>query len=213
MASKSDKSPCERLPSQRPRSTVLIVDDQQRNLQVVANELSAEGLEIVLADSGTSALERVDARLPDLILLDVLTPDMDGFEVCRRLKEQPKSSNIPIIFLSVADETDIIVRAIEAGGVDYVTKPFNKAELLSRVRSHLALKSARDQLEELLEQRAEFIGMLAHDLKNPLFGVRFSAQLLGEMKSELPEKAQKLSASVQDGADRMFEFILAFQTE
>ncbi|MEZ5326219.1 MAG: hybrid sensor histidine kinase/response regulator [Verrucomicrobiales bacterium] len=213
MPTESDKSPCERLPARHPKSTVLIVDDQQRNLQVVATELSAEGFEIVLADSGPSALARVDARLPDLILLDVMMPGMDGFEVCRLLKEQPRSADIPIIFLSAADEKDIIVRAIEAGGVDYVTKPFNKAELLSRVRSHLALKSARDQLEVLLEQRDEFIGILAHDLKNPLSGVRFSAQLLQEIQSELPEKAARLSSSILEGSERMFQFIEHFLSE
>jgi two-component system sensor histidine kinase/response regulator len=213
MAEANDESPCEKLPARPPKSSVLIVDDQQRNLQVVATELAAEGFDIVLADSGQSALDRVEARLPDLILLDVMMPNMDGFEVCRRLKDRPLSAEIPIIFLSAADDKDIIVRAIEAGGVDYVTKPFNKPELLSRVRSHLALKSARDQLQQLLDQRDEFMGILAHDLKNPLTGVRFSAQLLEEMKSELPPKAQKLSSSVLEGADRLFEFIEHFLSE
>lgn len=209
----SSQSPCEQLPEKPPKSSVLIVDDQQRNLQVVATELSSEGFDIVLANCGQSALERVDARVPDLILLDVMMPDMDGFEVCRQLKARPITAKIPIIFLSAADEKDIIVRAIEAGGVDYVTKPFNKAELLSRVRSHLALKSARDQLEELLEQRDEFIGILAHDLKNPLSGILFSAQMLEEMSAELPEKAQKLSARVLEGTNRVFEFIEHFLSE
>ena len=117
-------------------------------------------------------------RLPDLILLDVLMPGMDGFEVCRRIRENPEWKDIPIIFLSAADDKDLIVRALEAGGVDYVTKPFNHAEMLSRVRTHLALKMTRDRLKQLAEDKDELLGILAHDLKNHLGGMQMSAQPL-----------------------------------
>src|SRR6185436_17616312 len=123
---------------------------------------------------------RLTIRLPDLILLDVLMPGMDGLEVCRKIRENPAWNDIPIIFLSAADDKDLIVRALEAGGVDYVTKPFNHREMLSRVRTHLALKAARDKLKHLEEDKDELLGILAHDLKNHLGGMQMSANLLRE---------------------------------
>jgi two-component system sensor histidine kinase/response regulator len=86
-----------------------------------------------------------------LVLLDVLMPGIDGFEVCRRIRAQPELDNLPVIFLSSADDKEFVVRALGAGGVDYVTKPFHKEELVSRVRTHVALKVARDSLLQLAE--------------------------------------------------------------
>ncbi len=95
-------------------------------------------------------------------------PDMDGFEVCRRIREHADWAEIPIIFVSSADDKDLIVRGFESGGVDYITKPFNHAELISRVRTHIALKAARDELKQLAEDKDELLGVLTHDLKNHL---------------------------------------------
>ena len=92
--------------------------------------------------------------------------------VCRRIRENPDWKDIPIIFLSAADDKELIVRALEAGGVDYVTKPFNHKEMLSRVRTHLALKAAHDRLKQLAEDKDELLGILAHDLKNHLGGIQ-----------------------------------------
>lgn len=197
-------------PLPREKPVVLIVDDQTRNIQVVGSTLVAAGYEVLPATSGEQALQRLHAKLPDLILLDILMPKMDGFEVCRQLQENPEFSEIPIIFLSAADEKDVIIRALEAGGVDYITKPFNKAELLLRVRTHVELKEARDRLRELLQMREEFLGILAHDLKNPLTAIRFSAQLMMERSSEVPPQFQKLTASILEGSNHMFEFIDQF---
>src|SRR6266567_75225 len=125
---------------------LLVVDDQEANLQVLGTILGRLGFDIVPALDAEQALRRLAARPVDLILLDVLMPGLDGFEVCRRIRANPAWTDIPIIFLSAADDKNLIVRALESGGVDYVTKPFNSAELLSRVRTHLALKTARDRL-------------------------------------------------------------------
>ena len=127
---------------------------------------------------GATALKRVALRLPDLILLDLLMPGMGGCEVCRQFKENPDWKDIPVIFLSAADDKDLIVRALDAGGVDYITKPFNQAELISRVRTQLALKTARDRLKQLAEDKDELLGILAHDLKNYLGGINMSAELM-----------------------------------
>ena len=113
-------------------------------------------------------------------------PGIDGLTTCRRLKADPRWADLPVIFLSAADDKNLVVQALESGGVDYVTKPFNKAELLSRVRTHLALKKARDELRHLAENKDELLGILAHDLKNHLAGMKLSAGLLSERADDLP---------------------------
>src|ERR1700744_1336307 len=129
-----------------PPARILVVDDQPANVQIVGSILGRLGHEIIPASDGATALKRLAVRPADLILLDVLMPGMDGFEVCRQIKEISASSHIPIIFLSAADDKELIVRALNAGGVDYITKPFNQAELISRVQTQLSLKTARDRL-------------------------------------------------------------------
>lgn len=177
--------------------------------------MAALGFEVMAAMSGEQALSRVKNRIPDLILLDVCMPGMDGVELCEKLKANPETADIPIIFLSAADETNIVVRALEAGGVDYVTKPFNKAELLARVRTHLALKQTRDDLADLLNRQEEFINTVAHDLKNPLGGVKFSALMLTENaeKSGLPERTLRLANAIKEGTDRALGIIDHLLTE
>src|SRR6267142_6954464 len=153
---------------------ILVVDDQPANIQIVGSVLGKLGFEIIPAADGATALKRVALRTPDLILLDLLMPGMGGIEVCRQLKENPGWKDIPVVFLSAADDKDLIVRALDSGGVDYITKPFNQAELISLVRTQLALKTARDQLRRLAEDKDELLGILAHDLKNHLGGMHMS---------------------------------------
>ncbi len=146
------------------------------------------GCEIIPAADGATALKRVALRPPDLILLDLLMPGMGGCEVCKKLKENSDWRDIPVIFLSAADDKDLIVRALDAGGVDYITKPFNQAELISRVRTQLALKMARDQLKQLAEDKDELLGVLAHDLKNYLGGMNMSAGLLRDQAARFHDE-------------------------
>ncbi|MCK4766428.1 MAG: response regulator [Candidatus Aminicenantes bacterium] len=131
---------------------ILVVDDIQRNLQIVANFLEAENFRLSFAENGEQALKMVSRTLPDLILLDIMMPGMDGFEVCRRLKASPGTRDIPIIFLTGRAESEDLIKGFEIGGVDYVTKPFKGAELLARIKTHLELKHAREALKEKNEQ-------------------------------------------------------------
>src|ERR1700684_3715713 len=108
---------------------ILVVDDQPANIQIIGTMLGALGHEIVPAADGLTALKRMAMRAPDLILLDLLMPVMDGFEVCRQIKADPNWREIPVIFLSAADDKELIVRALDAGGIDFITKPFSHAEL------------------------------------------------------------------------------------
>lgn len=197
--------------SESPLARILVVDDQETNVRVLGTMLGQLGFEIVPVTSGEQALRRLAGHPADLILLDVLMPEMDGFEVCRRIRGQPKLAEIPIIFLSAADDKTFIVRALDAGAVDYVTKPFNQAELVSRVRTHLALKQARDRLRQLAEDKDELLGILAHDLKNHLGGMQMSAQLMHDRATELAEsRLKRMSANILNASNQMFAFVKEF---
>lgn len=190
---------------------LLVVDDQESNIQVVGAALGKLGFEILPATGGIQVFQRLAVRRPDLILLDLLMPDMDGFEVCRRIRENPEWTEIPIIFLSSADDKSLIVRALESGGVDYITKPFNQAELVSRVRTHLALKRARDELKQLAEDRDELLGILTHDLKNHLGGMDMSAQLLCDRTEALADPKLRLMAeNISHSSSQMLMFVKEF---
>jgi two-component system sensor histidine kinase/response regulator len=169
------------------------------------------GHEIIPAGDGATALRRVAVRLPDLILLDLLMPVMNGYEVCRQLKSNPDWKEIPIIFLSASEDKDMIVQAFDAGGVDYVTKPFNQAELVSRVRTQLALKAARDQSKQLAEDKDELIGILAHDLKNYLGGIQMSAELMsGQIARFKDERMTQLSENMIRSSSLALAFVKEF---
>lgn len=129
---------------------ILIVDDTPSNIQTLAAVLKETGYQISVATNGRQALEVLSRTHPDLILLDVMMPEMDGFETCRRIKESPDWRSIPVIFLTSKTETTDIVRGFELGAVDYVGKPFNTHELLARVNTHLTMDRLRRENEELL---------------------------------------------------------------
>lgn len=191
----------------RNSGTILIVDDQERNIQVVGTTLSAFGFDFMTASSGEQALERVQARTPDLVLLDVMMPVMNGFDTCQKMRTLPGMENVPVIFLSADDEKNTIVRALECGGVDYVTKPFNKAELLARVRSHLELKKTRDRLVELNNSREQFIEVMAHDLKNWIGSAKMNAMLLEERAATIPEPLNRAPGSMVESLGMALAFI------
>jgi two-component system sensor histidine kinase/response regulator len=197
---------------QAEKPTVLVVDDQPANLQLVGDLLTtAMGYDVQVASNGQQALKRMEDRIPNLILLDVLMPGLSGIDVCRRIKERQEWQDIPIIFLSASDDKTLIVRALETGGVDYVTKPFSRAELLSRVRTHLMLKAARDQLQVLAEDKDELLGMLTHDLKNHLGGMQMSAQLLHDRSVDLPDdRSRTLVDNILASTTQMLAFVKEF---
>src|SRR5579859_2007058 len=187
---------------------LLVVDDQESNIQVIGTALGQLGFEILPATGGAQAFQRLAVRRPDLILLDLLMPEMDGFEVCRRIRENAEWTEIPMIFLSSADDKGLIVRALEGGGVDYITKPFNHAELVTRVRTHLALKRARDELKQLAEDRDELLGILTHDLKNHLGGMDMSAQLLRDRTEAMADPKLRLMAeNISHSSSQMLAFV------
>lgn len=136
-------------------SDLLIVDDMVDNLRVLSSTLSNRGYRVRAVRSGSMALVGVKAAPPDLILLDVRMPEMDGFEVCQQLKSDPQSCDIPIIFLSASDELEDKAKAFEVGGVDYITKPFQAIEVVTRVQNQLMIQQLKKQVAEQKQQLAE----------------------------------------------------------
>jgi two-component system, sensor histidine kinase and response regulator len=187
---------------------ILIVDDIPRNLQVLGSILSESGFGVSVASSGRSALEAIASQAPDVILLDIQMPDMDGYEVCRQLKVNPETAHIPVIFLTARTEIDDIVRGFEQGAVDYVTKPFISQELLVRVRTHLRLVRQTERLRELNKDKDEFLGIAAHDLRNPLSKIQFIAEKMA-YKADIftPELIQEASADIVGTVSEMMELI------
>jgi signal transduction histidine kinase len=166
---------------------VLIVDDDRLNIRVLAGILKGEGYVLAEADSGENALSTFASFRPDLVLLDVMLPGIDGFETCRRLKQQYGDKSAPVIFITARSESDDVVEGLSAGGVDYLPKPFKPKEVLARIRTHLQNEILSEQRKVLVEQlrkanaaKNRFLGMAAHDLRNPLASIRGIAEFMRE---------------------------------
>ncbi|MEB3295669.1 MAG: response regulator [Synechococcales bacterium] len=134
---------------------VLIVDDTQTNLEVLSETLETAGLEVAIALSGEQALEQLQYSQPDLILLDVMMPGIDGFEVCQRLKQSPATQHIPVIFMTALADIVHRIQGLELGAVDYITKPFHEKEVLVRVATHLQLSQLTRHLEQQVSDRTQ----------------------------------------------------------
>jgi signal transduction histidine kinase len=191
--------------------TVLVVDDTPGNLRVLVDSLSARGLEILVATDGMSAIERAIYGRPDLILLDVIMPGIDGFETCRKFKENPETNAIPVIFMTALSDTSQKVKAFEVGAVDYVTKPFEEEELIARVDAHLTIRSLQGdlerrnhQLEDLNQLKNEFLGMAAHDIRNPLTAILAGAEILElTAGTAAAEKVVQTAHQIQTAGNRI----------
>jgi signal transduction histidine kinase len=149
-----------------PHSRILIVDDVAKNIQVVASILKEQGFDMSFARSGKAALTLIASEPFDLILLDIMMPEMDGLEVCRQLKENPQTLEIPVIFLTAKTDAESILKGFEIGAADYVTKPFHAPELIARVKTHLRLKHTHDQLWEANATKDKFFSIVSHDLRS-----------------------------------------------
>lgn len=185
--------------------TVLVVDDEPSNLDVISRFLKLEGYRVQTAVDGEQALEMIAAQAPDLVLLDLILPRLDGYEVCRRLKSSPGTVFLPVVMITALKGSEEKIKGVEVGADDFLTKPFNHLELVTRVRSLLRLKFLRDEVEEhnrLLEARvaertgqlakaldelkaldhlkSQFIGNVSHELRTPLLHVKGYVSLLAD---------------------------------
>lgn len=182
--------------------TIMIVDDTAENLRVLQDMLHTEGFRVTTFPRGKLAITAARRQPPDLVLLDIMMPEMDGFSVCRALKAEETLSEIPVIFLSAVTDPEMKIKGFSEGGVDYITKPFFVEEVLARVRTHLLIRNqnrdlqdAYEKLRILEEQRNEFVQMTVHDLRSPLTVVYSILSSLS--RSEIPDN--KIPAMVTEG--------------
>lgn len=164
---------------------ILIVDDVLSNVLLLKVLLTNENFTIATANNGQQALEQVDKESPDLILLDVMMPDMSGFEVAQRLKENPNTAEIPIIFLTALNSTTDIVQGFQVGANDFISKPFNKEELIIRVSHQVSLVAAKrlilsktEELERTIAARDKLYSVIAHDLRSPMGSIKMVLNML-----------------------------------
>jgi len=208
---------------------VLIVDDLPKNIMVLGNNLMNENYQIAYARSGKEAIELSQKNNFDLILLDVMMPEMDGYETCERILANPKTSRVPIIFITAKNDYESIIKGFEVGAKDYVTKPFNSKELLARVRTHLELKRSTEALEALnknlesiVDERTEllvdanrklnqldkakssFLGIISHEIRTPLNGIFGSVEMLKDIHED--EETTEIVQIISESADRLLKF-------
>ena len=201
-------------PNPSPAHTsILIVDDIPANLQLLAEILKDSGHDIHAALSGRLALQAIQSTRPSLILLDINMPDISGFEVCRRLKADPATADIPVIFVSALNDTKDKVQAFALGCVDYIPKPFQAAEVLARVNTHLALRRQQLELERqyarlrsLEELRDNLVHMIVHDMRNPLWSINGYLELIREARNK-PGPVLEFTGEALAAANILIEMI------
>ncbi|MEO8163934.1 MAG: response regulator [Betaproteobacteria bacterium] len=178
-------------PAEPHEATLLIVDDKPQNLRLISDFLAEQGFELMLTRSGAQALDKIELAMPDLVLLDVTMPKMDGFEVCRRLKSNARTASLPVIFMTALDDTAHKVEGFHLGAADYITKPIQREELLARIQHHLQLHKLQQKLltqsEDLAQKNAEleaYAHTIAHSLKTPLAAASRFLEILHKFKSD-----------------------------
>lgn len=202
---------------------ILIVEDSQENMDLLVYFLHPQGYEIISVYDGLSALQKVEEEHPDIILLDIMLPKMDGYEVCGRLKKDPETKFIPIIMLTALKELKDKVRALEVGADDFLSKPFENIELLARVKSLLRLKEYHDELQsknlELAEKNDSLIRMdrfkedltnlIIHDMKNPLFVIQGNLQMMSmSMENVPPEILKKYAQRIERSSQQLLRMVV-----
>lgn len=212
--------------------SILLVDDNPTNLNVLWDALRHDGLRLLVAKSGEEAIQRAELAKPELILLDVLMPGIDGFETCRRLKENPETRVIPVIFMTALADTIDKVRGFSLGAVDYITKPFQQEEVMARVETHLVLQDLRRELQqkndalnraldhekELNRLKTGMVSMASHELRRPLTVLSlYSKSLLpkdpGAVTHDQRDAYQKIQKSVRQMTQLLDDVLIATQSE
>jgi len=187
---------------------VLIIEDNLVNINILIDTLSNSGYKILIAENGDIGIKRAIYAIPDIILLDIMMPGIDGYEVCRKLKENSTTMEIPIIFVSALTEVDDKIEGFNAGAVDFITKPFQKEEVLARIETHLTLQSQKKELKnlntklnELNSTKDRFFSILAHDIRGAFSPLLFSAESLYNISKDFDNKnMQKITKILHSSA-------------
>jgi two-component system, sensor histidine kinase and response regulator len=192
---------------------ILIVEDKQDNIDLISYFLKPQNYELIIAMDGETAIEKVASNPPDIILLDIMLPKMSGFEVCERIKKNPETRFIPVIMITALKELKDKIHSLEVGADDFITKPFENVELLTRVKSLLRIKKYHDELEqknkELLrvdQFKDDLAHLIVHDMKNPIFIIQGNLQMMG---MGLSDSATNILKKYIDRIDRSTKNLLS----
>ncbi|OUL19389.1 response regulator [Nostoc sp. 106C] len=186
--------------------SILVIDDEPDNFDVVETLLDGENYQLYYAPSGQQALDRLDSFQPDVILLDVMMPDLDGLEVCRRIKADPQWQMVPIIVVTALTTKEDLAQCLATGADDFISKPVNSVELRARVNSMLRIKQQYDNQQALLKLREDMVNMIVHDLRNPLASIVLSVDIL-RLPGLTPEKQQRKLAQIDIAVQQLQSLI------
>ncbi|MCG8372200.1 MAG: hybrid sensor histidine kinase/response regulator [Balneolales bacterium] len=200
---------------------LLIVDDTEANIRLLSHVLRGDGFNIIAAFNGEDCLELARERKPDLILLDVMMPDVSGFDVCKQINLDPELKDIPVIFLSALTEIKDKVEGFEVGGVDYITKPFQKDEVLARIKTHLSLsqlQKERDERIEILKKREQelrdlnvkkddLVRMVSHDIRNPITGIIGLSKLMRVQQGISEEDRISMLKVMEESGNKLLDLV------
>lgn len=205
---------------QEKNFTILIVDDTESNVKLLSFVLKEAGYNIIAAFNGKEALNLISKRTPDLILMDVLMPDMSGYEVTSRIKQQSEFNATPIIYITALSDLDDKLRAFNSGGVDFITKPFQKEEVLARIKTHLflqhllrerdsridLLKKQEQELRDLQKKKSELIRVVSHDIYNPLLSIHGISELINDSNS-FDDEAEQLIDLITNSSQKLLTLV------
>lgn len=180
---------------------LLFVDDNIDILNLVKVILKKTEFELLTVQSAKKALEILTQHQVDLIILDIMMPEMDGYELCQILKESPETKSIPVIFLTAQNDTNSVVKGLKLGAVDFLSKPFHKDEFIARINVHLNLHKSNQSLSTQLEEKKQLAHILCHDLKNPIGGAQSFLNLAMEYPDESVEMLGYVSDAINQGLD------------
>ena len=187
---------------------ILIIDDNVTNLKVAIEQLATYGLDIIIARNGETGLERAAYAKPDLILLDVQMPGINGFETCRSLKLHETTRDIPVIFMTALSDVADKVRGFEAGGVDYVTKPIEAEEVWMRVKTHLTIRDLQLEMSERIKELDAFAHTVAHDLKTPISRIMMGLDILQQnLAAILDAQSEQIMKVSMNSSRQMVQII------